>query len=902
MKENYEEIAKQVKQESYLDNMTDSKQDYESRSLQRILEPNPAEALEKGDYKKKQLAAQLEETREMVRSYMPKPLKKTLWFRNKEGNKDKDVYMEINGNYGPAFSQIPDDLAKVIQVMVEDTSYGPRYKKVRAAANAYLNIVNKKDQANGNDEDAAKALGALYAASIEYLMNRNESSKSTRKNNCEFLAYQIEEYFVRSCNANYLEALTGELNKKEKDYSKKKDAKKTDLYKAHMDSLYETLESEYGTKSNKEIVALKKKNAQIIATNRADKKETLKTIPTVRDIKRMVDGLESMKKFNLPKYVKPEQEEGEEEIDYFERVEKADQEYERELASAGLMLTVNYNRLIETINSYLDYAKNKNEPYDLRNQEAEELRRKYGGKIQKADIPFETDRYEKLLEELKSEMHTINSCITEFVANHRDQVEENDKSFNWGQIINERNKVVLEIDEKSKNVGAGTSDVYVVQRSQEKKQFCKPDEILEENQYEIWKNMYAEIKQSKDYKPEYKETLAQLDKLMKNTVLDGIKNAPESKIEALEDRTYVDMIYVSHHYTDYRGRKSNNVFLDAMDPDVNINVIKRDIQDNRARSDLYDFLETLRSDTDQDKKFFIADILKEYCKKINTLEFGKNLLGLKPGVSMANRNVATSRMAELLHLSHMVPKSEMAKVKVFGKEKVQLLMDEAKGKDIDYDCRGKLYSTKGVMSVINMMVLDNINGQVDRNRGNYFVTLSDDEKTVDGCLLIDNDMSHGTKQGKDSIKKKVAEKVALTEDEILAMSPELRKDILAIDTKNLGAFFNDILDTRAIIKFAERIEEVQRMVREAEDEIKEGLKSVSDARRFHYYLLSHSEDYRANWYLTRLESKKLDNKGFTVDGNTYFSEASIDFGDASFQIDLIKEEYRDDYEEWKSQH
>lgn len=137
-------------------------------------------------------------------------------------------------------------------------------------------------------------------------------------------------------------------------------------------------------------------------------------------------------------------------------------------------------------------------------------------------------------------------------------------------------------------------------------------------------------------------------------------------------------------------------------------------------------------------------------------------------INMTKRNVATSRMAALLGLEHLVAKSQ--EVEIFDEATNQSirgnLMEKAEGISLQEDLFQGVAAAKGSghaikvssgaqRDLLNLQILDVLCGQMDRHMGNIMVTLDRQtpineeapitgEETVTGIQAIDNDAAFGT--------------------------------------------------------------------------------------------------------------------------------------------------------------
>lgn len=120
--------------------------------------------------------------------------------------------------------------------------------------------------------------------------------------------------------------------------------------------------------------------------------------------------------------------------------------------------------------------------------------------------------------------------------------------------------------------------------------------------------------------------------------------------------------------------------------------------------------------------------------------------GIELNSKISTRNVASSRLAQMLGMGDLIAKSVSADLFTENGEIIHgNAMEEARGvswaeqKNVDY-------SPEGLRAATNLFLLDMISAQTDRNRGNIFVetTINEKNKTVvKGFQGIDNDFCFG---------------------------------------------------------------------------------------------------------------------------------------------------------------
>ncbi len=121
---------------------------------------------------------------------------------------------------------------------------------------------------------------------------------------------------------------------------------------------------------------------------------------------------------------------------------------------------------------------------------------------------------------------------------------------------------------------------------------------------------------------------------------------------------------------------------------------------------------------------------------------------------MEKRNVAMSRVAELLGMGDILARSRVVTFEENGKKQKACFMDEAEGMQI-HDGQKDLVEADGVevrpeawKQAERLLILDTICGQVDRHTGNFFIQ---GEKGKDGKLVItgvqgiDNDLAFASR-------------------------------------------------------------------------------------------------------------------------------------------------------------
>ncbi len=125
------------------------------------------------------------------------------------------------------------------------------------------------------------------------------------------------------------------------------------------------------------------------------------------------------------------------------------------------------------------------------------------------------------------------------------------------------------------------------------------------------------------------------------------------------------------------------------------------------------------------------------------------------GADMTARNFASERVAELLGLKGLIVRNhEAVIVEKDGAQRKGFVMEQAEGvslKALKRMAKEEKYEIEiegeAQKQLLNLQILDNIIGQVDRHIGNYFVSYEKDEEKktlfVKKVVGIDNDLSFG---------------------------------------------------------------------------------------------------------------------------------------------------------------
>lgn len=240
------------------------------------------------------------------------------------------------------------------------------------------------------------------------------------------------------------------------------------------------------------------------------------------------------------------------------------------------------------------------------------------------------------------------------------------------------------------------------------------------------------------------------------------------------------------------------------------------------------YQDKVKADPNAEKEAFMTECIKQTCKgeaekicrenmdiNINTIE------KLDQGIELTSRNVATSRIAELLGVGHMVAHSEKMKVRVNGEEKSGCFMEFAKGLDMDSRSEKDMaviekleftHNASFLKDMCNMEALDFLCGQVDRHGANMFYQLSEPDaggkRTIVGLQGIDNDLAFG------NMEKLRTRNQGATEKSMTFIGRELAENIAKLDRPTLEFALGDLIPQSQIEYMAKRVEKFQKHMKE----------------------------------------------------------------------------------------
>lgn len=227
----------------------------------------------------------------------------------------------------------------------------------------------------------------------------------------------------------------------------------------------------------------------------------------------------------------------------------------------------------------------------------------------------------------------------------------------------------------------------------------------------------------------------------------------------------------------------------------------------------------------EDQAAQLLEMIESACKASSLRDVAMYIAGIPDKSIISNRNVASSRMADLLGLGDIIVKSKKVKIKQAGKKiRVGNLMDKAKGipaskllemKENNKDLKFHI-SQNAKKQLMALQVLDTICGQIDRHLDNYFVTMTKkgDDITIESMQGIDNDLSFGEfKLGIERVQNLPAFIDNEGQPTFNYMDKDLAEKVLGLSPEALKFIFADLISYREIESLIERLEVVKSAIR-----------------------------------------------------------------------------------------
>lgn len=287
----------------------------------------------------------------------------------------------------------------------------------------------------------------------------------------------------------------------------------------------------------------------------------------------------------------------------------------------------------------------------------------------------------------------------------------NQEKVNWQELLIRAHwdQEIDAVDQKIGHMGAAMSSVTTIGEGKQTK-FFKEDEHIQ-SQQEILDNAMKEVK-------------ASLQTDQERQIIDRFCESKDGAPSMME-RVIQEMKTVKP------GEK---------EPDLNNLDIEKLMRQRRS-------LQKLGATYISEQ--LATQVIKEVLRRRLTSKIATNI-SIQEGQKLTPRNVATTRMAELLGMKDVVVRSQRVKLVQKDKERMGFVMDKARGENFTHLLRhvssGKdVYTGQFQRQLLNLQLMDNLCGQVDRHLNNIFYEYTQrfGVNRFQSLQGIDNDMCFG---------------------------------------------------------------------------------------------------------------------------------------------------------------
>lgn len=383
----------------------------------------------------------------------------------------------------------------------------------------------------------------------------------------------------------------------------------------------------------------------------------------------------------------------------------------------------------------------------------------------------------QMVEDFYEQVSWESQQFYEYIKSYQSGKNKVPEGATWESLITEiRTNHVYEdqVDGVTINRGGGcTSDLYIIDIKGEKKFFKEEETLPEFDAHSLFDreiNAIEQEKQSLDNKAKDKEKhLLKLD-LYKSL----IKEVDDKSREVHKENQSSGLRGL------YRGKNLVETYLAELSMKTQMSDkfmnAKKEYDEIKEKIKLIDEKneEELEMKAELEKQLAITDYAQlidsvfNVAKALTLQQFSVRVPKIDKGSKMAKRNVASSRMADMLGLSGLIVHSEMTDITINGRKMRGVMMDKAPGEEenayrkkeineykkdnVDYtgeitnENQKTYYSTEAYQQLLSLQVLDFICGQVDRHGANYFIEMEKDEhgkNVIKKITGIDNDTSFG---------------------------------------------------------------------------------------------------------------------------------------------------------------
>ena len=506
----------------------------------------------------------------------------------------------------------------------------------------------------------------------------------------------------------------------------------------------------------------------------------------------------------------------------------ASKAYKDELVKNGLIFTQAYNETIFAINEYLETHKDDQAMIALRNN-------------------------------LKKEV----SGFADIMSAHLGFEKNISKDTTWGDVVKKGAIKSRYSITNQKNLGGGSSDVYKVKL---KNLYFKPEEKLEKSETATFSAIAGQyIDQIGKIK---QKGISAQDKAVMVNIINLLNEAMENDYKNFKPEFLFEFYLAGWDFKRTKDARANSVeFFKALNtqPKTNsvsekkltekLNILSQ-ISGKEEMPEASNILFALRSTKELSPaaltmiRELTAKMMTDFSVKLNAFSMATKEAKIPAGSSMSDRNVATTRLANLLGIGHLVAHSETAYVQKGNEEIRGNVMEEAKGERIPEIKNKHVYSEQAILDINTMGIFDLLFGQIDRHYENFrYVTHKEgNQEVIDSVLMIDNDMGGGALTVED-IKKGVNAQQPYRFSMMIALPDAVHEKIRNLDMKTVELVLGDILSKSELDAMGKRLEFFQGELKRYENWIEKMMQQKDEKHRLTAYMMKHDEKFRSNYFM-----------------------------------------------------
>ena len=452
--------------------------------------------------------------------------------------------------------------------------------------------------------------------------------------------------------------------------------------------------------------------------------------------------------------------------------------------------------------------------------------------------------------------------------------------------------------------GAGTSDVYIVEKNGQKKYFKENEKTSQGNFFNMMDESAVHLdNEAKETEDKEQDILFKNRAELLRSVNKGLKvvfgNDEKRVMRFLKGLVSGEEFILALKDEETMPEDVRQIFLRLTQEFVSLNQELDELRSQVAQMGGQESSEEYKSlmaraeqklkEVEECDYAFIAKEISRLQKAAFSDIIAGGISKIESGEELSKRNVATSRLAKILGIGNLIAKSELATVTINGKTMTGSIMDQAKGADTSRVIKNNQFKKKTVKytgnafkELTSLQVFDIICGQVDRHSGNYLATTEEKDGVVylQSFQGIDNDMSFGLLTYKDILDTKMNgyKRIRNIENDGKMVLPfidlELAMKIKALDVNILEYQMADILSKKERKALTARIKSVKKVI---EKQLAYEEKLRSKGVKFNSRFVNSKTDRRAwdkamqiyNQKMDKLKQKNPDYAKGYIEGTTY---------------------------------